>query len=319
LSTSVPTPAATETETTDADPLFIESLHRYRSEPLPTIELETVLAESKHFTQYHITYVSDGLQISGLMNVPVQGEDALTGSRINFTQDDLTRWPVILLNHGHYAPSAYQPGQGTKLEAAYLAQHGYVTIASDYRGYAGSEGPPGNHFDPGWTHDVLNLLDALPELDFVDPNRIGLWGHSTGGEIALQVMTARDNIDAVVLFGSMGADAADNLPLVQAEPGHQGDLVIQRYGRPQDAPEVWAKLSPITYLADVSTPISIHHGDLDREVPPELSNRLWQVMQTENMPGEYYSYPDQGHFFAGSAWQLAMERTLAFFDQYVKN
>jgi dipeptidyl aminopeptidase/acylaminoacyl peptidase len=327
LSTSTPTPAPTSTPTATptvkptpdtSDPLFIESLRQYRSDPPPTIELVDILAETDHFTQYQIAYISDGLRITGILNVPIQNEYGLAGSRFDFTEDNLTRWPVILLNHGHYAPNDYFSGKGTELEAAYLAQHGYVTIASDYRGFGDSEGPPGDHFDPGWTHDVLNLLDTLPNLAFVDSERVGIWGHSTGGEIALQVITARDNVDAVVLFGSLGADASDNLPLVLAEGRHQADMAIQRYGLPQESPEVWAKLSPITYLADVSAPISIHHGDLDSEVPPDLSFRLWQAMQTNNLPGEYFTYPHQGHFFAGQAWNLAMERTLAFFDQYVK-
>lgn len=317
--TSTPTAPPTAEPTPDtSDPLFIESLRQYQSDPPPTIEMVAVLAETEHFTQYKIAYSGDGLRITGIMNVPIQTEYGLTRSRFNLTENDPTRWPVILLNHGHYALTDYYPGKGTELEAAYLAQRGYVTIASDYRGYGDSEGSPGNHFDPGWTHDVLNLLDALHSLDFVDPERVGMWGHSTGGEIALQVVTARDNVDAVVLFGSLGVDAADNLAAMQGEDRDRRAFAIQRYGLPTEASEVWAKLSPITYLPDVSTPISIHHGNLDEEVPPELSARLWQAMQAVNLPGEYYTYPDQGHFFAGLAWGLAMERTLAFFDQHVK-
>lgn len=317
--TLTPTSPPTAEPTPDtSDPLFIESLRQYQSDPPPIIELVDILAETKYFTQYKIAYTSDGLQITGIMNVPLQNEFGLARSRLDLAEDNPSGWPAILLNHGHYAPADYYPGKGTELEAAYLAQHGYVTIASDYRGYGDSGGPPGNHFDPGWTHDVLNLLDALPSLDFVDPERVGMWGHSTGGEIALQVITARDNVDALGLFGSLGADASDNLAAMQGEDHDRGTFAVQHYGLPTEAPEVWAKLSPITYLSDISTPISIHHGSLDEEAPPELSARLWQAMQVANLSGEYYTYRDQGHFFAGPAWALAMERTVAFFDRYVK-
>jgi uncharacterized protein len=316
--TSEATPATTaelaaetpveETPVDTSDPLFIDSLRQYRPEPPPTLEVLAVLAETETFTRYQIAYHSDELSITGVMNVPQQDNLGLA--------DDGPPFPVILLNHGHFNPANYTPGQGTQLEADYLAAHGYVTIASDYRGYAGSGGEAGGHFDPGWTYDVLDLLDALPSLAFVDPERVGMWGHSTGGEIALRIITARDSIGAVVLFGSMGADAADNLRLVQGWGG--GQAVVERYGLPEDAPEVWAKLSPMTYLADVSSPIAIHHGDLDNEVPPQLSARLWQAMQAADLPGEYYTYPDQGHFFQGAAWAQAMRRTVDFFDRYVK-
>lgn len=296
-----------------SDPLLIESLRRHRDDPPPTIEIVAPLVEDEHFTRYRIAYTSDGLRITGVMNVP-------TG---NVPEQG---FPVILLNHGYYSPASYTPGTGTQHEADYLAHEGYVTIASDYRGYAGSEGSFGGHFDPGWTYDILDLLDALPTtLDMVDSERVGMWGHSTGGEIALRVIAARDTVDATVLFGSMGADAADNFRLVQGWGG--GHAVVQRYGTPEEAPEVWARLSPITYLADVAGlsaraqagPISIHHGELDGEVPPELSARLWQAIQAAGVAGEYYTYPDQRHIFRGDAWEQAMERTLAFFDRYVKN
>ncbi len=283
-----------------SDPLFIGNLRRHRDDPPPTIEIVAPLVEDEHFTRYQIAYTSDGLRITGVMNVPT-GDVPEQG------------FPVILLNHGYYSPASYTPGTGTQREADYLAHHGYVTIASDYRGYAGSEGGFGSHFDPGWTYDILDLLDALPSLDLVDPNRVGMWGHSTGGEIALRVITARDTVDATVLFGSMGADAADNFRLVQGWGG--GHAVAQRYGTPEEAPEVWARLSPITYLADVAGPISIHHGELDGEVPPELSARLWEAMQAASVPGEYYTYPGQRHIFRGDAWEQAMERTLTFFDR----
>ncbi len=305
ISIDVETPPVVASPDT-SDPLFIESLRQHRDDPPPTLEIVTPLAETADFTRYQIAYTSDGLGITGVMNVP----------KTNLP-DTTPPFPVILLNHGYYNPASYTPGTGTQREADYLAARGYVTIASDYRGYAGSEGDFGGHFDPGWTYDILDLLDALPSLDFVDPERVGMWGHSTGGEIALRVIAARGSVDATVLFGSMGADAADNVRLVQGWGG--GHEVVQRYGTPEEAPEVWAKLSPMTYLTDVSGPISIHHGKLDGEVPPELSARLWEALQAAGLPGEYYTYPDQRHVFRGDAWTLAMERTVAFFDQYVKN
>lgn len=300
-----------------SDPLLIESLRQHRDDPPPIIEIMAPLVETDRFTRYQIAYTSDDLRITGVMNVPRDegSSSADTGPRSD--PGVAQRFPVVLLNHGYYSPASYIPGTGTQLEADYLADHGYVTIASDYRGYAGSEGTFGGHFDPGWTYDILDLLDALPSLDFVDPKRVGMWGHSTGGEIALRIITARDSVDATVLFGSMGADAADNFRLVQGWGG--GHTVARRYGTPEEAPEVWVKLSPMTYLADVSGPISIHHGALDGEVPPELSAKLWEAMQAAGIPGEYYTYPDQRHVFRGEAWELAMERTLAFFDKYVKN
>jgi len=316
--TPTPRPGSPPALVGTPDPLFIESLRRYRSEPPPTIEIQFTLAHNTRFTRYAIAYLSDGLRITGVMNVPSNDDKQSAAGRSRSSTDAVSPSPVVLLNHGHFDPSRYHPGTGTQPEADYLATHGYVTIASDYRGYADSEGEIAGHFDPGWTHDILNLFDALPSLAFVDPERVGVWGHSTGGEIALQLIVARTGVDAAVLFGSMGADAADNLGLVQAEGDEWDDRAVRRFGLPAEAPDVWRKISPVAYLDEVTTPISIHHGDLDEEVPPALSAKLWLAMQGAGVPGEYFVYPHQGHFFAGQAWELAMERTLSFFDGHVR-
>ncbi len=313
-----PLPTATPQPDT-SDPLYIESLRQYRNASPSEIEIVGIRSKTEAFTRYDIAYLSEGARVSGLMNVPNSHSPDQEGDDTSPAVQPISQLPVILLNHGHYAPSQYRTGLGTEQEADYLAEHGYVTIASDFRGYGHSEGRPGNHFDPSWTYDVLNLLDALPNLDFADPERVGIWGHSTGGEIALQAVTSRDNIDAVVLFASMGANMVDNIPLVVQEFGNVGENALERYGAPEDMPSVWAKLSPITYLAEAAKPIAIHHGDWDEEVPPELSAQLWQAMQDAEIPGEYFAYSGQHHFFSGSDWVLAMERTLAFFDRYVKN
>jgi hypothetical protein len=55
-----------------------------------------------------------------------------------------------------------------------------------------------------------------------------------------------------------------------------------------------------------------HHSNLNKEVPSERSTRLWQTVQVANLPDEYYTYPNQKHFFVGLAWGLILEQPLAF-------
>ena len=124
--TSTQTPTQTETPTLTPtlhplSPYFVESL-RARSYTGGTIEIVETLEQTSAYTSYLIAYPSDGLRITGMMNVPV-GEGP---------------FPVILLNHGHYDLSEYTTGRGTKNAADIFARHGYLTLASDYRGHAGS-------------------------------------------------------------------------------------------------------------------------------------------------------------------------------------
>ena len=84
------------------------------------IHIRATLKDGNQFyTTYLIDYPSDGLTITGVMQIPV-GEGP---------------FPVILMNHGFFARSVYHSGDGTDRASPYLAEHGYITIASDYRSW----------------------------------------------------------------------------------------------------------------------------------------------------------------------------------------
>ncbi|HYF65638.1 MAG TPA: hypothetical protein VD886_22610, partial [Herpetosiphonaceae bacterium] len=79
------------------------------------IEIVEVMEETASFTRYLIAYPSDGLRITGMMNLPY-GDGP---------------FPVVILNHGYYPLDVYQTGNGTKLAADYLADRGFLTLSPD--------------------------------------------------------------------------------------------------------------------------------------------------------------------------------------------
>lgn len=103
------------------------------------ITIEETLPKESNFTPYIISYTSDNLKIYAAMNVP----------------DGNGPFPVILLNHGYYNTQTFQTGNGTIGMATILANNGYLTVASDYRGHGKSEGQGGGH-QPDYAIDVLN-------------------------------------------------------------------------------------------------------------------------------------------------------------------
>ena len=70
-----------------------------------------------------------------------------------------------------------------------FARNGYVVFRPDYRGHDQSEGnASGGYGSPDYTIDVLNALSSVKRYAAVDPERIGMWGHSMGGHITLRSM-----------------------------------------------------------------------------------------------------------------------------------
>ena len=298
---ATPLPTRTPTPTPKPDPLwrYYISGMRGRRYPGGEVELHGLFGKSPDFTTYLIFYTSQGLRIGGMMNVP----------------NGRGPFPVIILCHGYIHPDKYATGNDTWMEADYLAKNGYVTIAPDYRSHAASDDGV-SFFHIGYAEDVLNLISSLHTVKKADTGRVGLWGHSMGGGVALKSAVVSKKVDAVVLFGSVSADERVNFANGMGDgPGAYGTL---RFGTPNSNNLSYKRISPINYL-HFSPPLSIHHGTGDSIVPYEWSEDLFAAAQQEGTTSELYLYPDAEHTFRDQDWDLAMSRALAFFDEHVKN
>ncbi len=257
-----------------------------------------------------VSYRSDDKTITGLMCLPVgQGNGP---------------WPVLLINHGHFAFNAYDTGYDTLREDIFFAANGYVTIASDYRNYAGSD--KGEYqLEPGYTYDVRNLLDAIRFVAPVDAKRVGMMGHSMGGGITQQVLvTTQGQIKAATLYGTVSGDEVDNYTARRTRwattgGSSEGDSVTAQYGAPDAIPEAYRRMSPINYLDRIDCPVAIHHSFADTTCPIEWAEKLRDAFTAKSKPIEYHTYQGQPHSFQGAGFQEYLQSNLAFFDTHVKN
>jgi fermentation-respiration switch protein FrsA (DUF1100 family)/LysM repeat protein len=267
-----------------------------------TIVKEGINVEANAYTQYVISYDSDGIYVTGLMNVPKDGEGP---------------WPVIIVLHGGIDQSSYQPGDGTFEHGDFFARHGYVVFMPDYRSYNDTEGS-GSPLKIPWVIDIMNLIAALPTAPEADPSRVGVMGQSRGGGLAGYIMVISD-VQAVSLYNPLSTDQAlvwyryrdvfnSTWPVTDAEI----------YGSPETNPDGYYQVSPNNYLDRISMPVQLHHGDADNVVPVEWSRDLNQRLLDLGKNIEYYEYPGGPHTFVGEMYDLFLERNLVFFDTYVK-
>ncbi len=143
---------------------------RQQEYPGSDIVIEQTLAPGVNYQRYYVSYLSEGLKIYALLTVP-NGTPPQTG------------WPVVIFNHGYIPPEVYRT---TERYIAYVdgfARNGYIVLRSDYRGHASSEGEAtGGYGTPDYTVDVLNAVASVKKYPAADPNRMGMWGHSMGGQ-----------------------------------------------------------------------------------------------------------------------------------------
>jgi uncharacterized protein len=314
--TNSPTASPTATATaTPPNPLSVEFM-RQQSYPGSDIVIEQKLQAGANYQRYRASYLSEGLKQYALLTVP-NGTPPATG------------WPAIIFNHGYIPPEQYRT---TERYVAYVdgfARNGYAVFRPDYRGHDKSEGnASGGYGSPDYTIDVLNALSSVKRYAAVDPERIGMWGHSMGGHITLRSLVTTKDIKAGVIWAGVVASYPDLMsrwrrPVPASIPTRarrwRDDFVAQ-YGSPESNPAFWASISPSSYLADLSGPLQLHHGTADESVPTEFSRTLYQQAQAAGLavPVEYYEYPGDNHNLSKS-FNTAMQRSITFFDKYVKN
>jgi len=178
-------------------PLAIDAM-RARSYPGSEIAIEETLPSGSNYNQYIASYKSDGLKIFALLTIPKN--DLSASSRLGKPKNG---WPVIIFNHGYIPPEIYRTTERYIAYVDYFARNGYIVFKPDYRGNGLSEGKPeGAYYSPAYAIDDLNAISSIKKLKDVNPNKIGVWGHSMGGNITLRdlVVDTRD-IKAAVIWG----------------------------------------------------------------------------------------------------------------------
>jgi dipeptidyl aminopeptidase/acylaminoacyl peptidase len=151
-----------------------------------------------------------------------------------------------------------------------------------------------------------------------DLSRIGVWGHSNGGSISERIAVVSPDVAATVIWAGVSSDAVDSWLYLRDWIRRPESTLRAQYGHPDEAPDLYGRMSGRNYLADVVGPIQIHHGTADESVPYAHATALAQQLAALSKPHELHTYTGALHNWFGPTWDLAMSRTLAFFDQHVK-
>lgn len=324
--TKTPVPTATLTREESIEPYTIAGLRRREFEN-GRITIRETLLDTDHFTRYLIQYPSDGLTITGVLQIPKAGEPP---------------YPVIVMNHGFFSRYIYNSGDGTDRAADFLNRKGYLTVSSDYRSWGGSDTGE-SLFYSGQVIDVVNLMYALPSIPEADTTRIGMWGHSMGGGITAKVLTiVEDRIKAAVLYSSVSADFADVIS--RWGPGCVGDVyegeaafgcnssdilpldlppnLTASYFDATTDPVMLEAVSPLYHFDKVKAPVQIVYGTEDGKTsagtPPEWSKKMYDAFIEAGVEAQIFGYQGEEHSFIGDPWFVFMAKTQLFFDKYVK-
>jgi dipeptidyl aminopeptidase/acylaminoacyl peptidase len=273
------------------------------------LRLRDVLAETGAYTRYAVTYRSQGLRVSGIMNVPA--------GRGPF--------PVLVFNHGYIDPDIYVTGQGLAREQDWLARRGYVVLHTDYRNHAGSDDDASVDYRLRLPYaiDVVNAVRAVKrsDLPYLDGDRVGLLGRSMGGSVTLNALVARPAmVDSAVVYASTSSLAADNWRQFYRGDGGRARInarMRRTYGLPGQSPAFWRAASPRPYFDRVRVPVLLHHGTADDTCPIAWSRETVRALRDAGKSARLLTYAGEGHTMY-AAWERSMRRTHAFFQRHLR-
>lgn len=196
----------------------------------------------------------------------------------------------------------------------FMAQQGYVVFTLDNRGSANRgkkfEDPIFKKMGSVEVDDQVTGVKFLRSLPFVDPERIGVYGHSYGGYMALMTMfKAGDYFKA----GISGAPVTDW--------GLYDTHYTERYmGNPNDVPKAYEASSVFPYAKDLKGELLIYHGMADDNVLFTNTTKLIKQLQDNDQQFELMTYPGKKHSLRGKEtgkhWHQMMKN---FFDRTLKS
>lgn len=272
------------------------------------------LNENGTYTSYLTSYDSDGLRINGLLTIP-KGEEPENG------------WPAIVFVHGYIPPQEYETTKNYVSYVDFLARNGFVVFKIDLRGHGKSGGEAeGGYYSSGYVIDTLNAYNALVTSDFVNPARIGLWGHSMAGNVVFRAFVAKKDIKAISIWAGAVytysdlaeyriSDNSYQPPSQESESGKKRNLLFEKYGSFDPNNEFWMKVVPTNYLDGLEGTVQINHAVDDPVVSIEYTRNLSSVLLESNLKYEVHKYPTGGHNISGPAFDEAMKNTVDFYKR----
>lgn len=274
-------------------------------------------SENVEYKSYITSYSSDGLRINGLLTIPNNNKPK-------------NGFPAIVFVHGYIPPQQYETTKNYVDYVDYFARNNYVVFKIDLRGHGNSDGEAsGAYYSSDYVIDILNAYSALQNSNFVDKNKIGLWGHSMAGNLVLRVLASKPTIPAVVIwagavytyedFSKYGIqDNSYHAPNSSQQRQRKRQELFDKYGQFNKNSEFWRQVVATNYLKDVKGAIQLNHAQDDNVVNIGYSRDLNKILDKININHEFNEYSGGGHNISGLNFDKAMQNSVRFFDKYLK-
>ena len=165
--------------------------------------------------------------------------------------------------------------------------------------------------------DLMASVDQVCQRPYVDSGRLGVHGYSYGGYMTSWAVGHTNRFKAAVAgapcINLMSMYGTSDIGISFGESQWGGSIA--------DAADRMLERSPLTYAAEVNTPVLLLHGDADARCPIGQSEEYFTALRRLDKVVEFVRFPGCSHSFPRMAHAKLREeyltRTLGWFNKYL--
>lgn len=293
------------------DKYTFEHLHQKIFEG-SSLTIGDVISEDRFISSRLFYFLDNGKKVSGIVHIP-----KATGV-----------YPIIVQFRGFIPKEKFTTGEGTKHSGEVFARNGFITLAPDFLGYGQSASPSANPIEERFqTYTTgLYLLNSLSKLNsslkvlnsdvVADNKKVGIWGHSNGGHIALSVLAITGKPYPTVLWNPVTKPFPYSILYFTDDFDDHGKAlrkVVANFEKDYDS-ELY---SPTNYYKWITGPILLQQAEDDEAVPLRWSTQFYADIKKLNKDIDYLTYPGEDHNFSKGSWSSIVQKDILFFSQHL--
>jgi dipeptidyl aminopeptidase/acylaminoacyl peptidase len=228
------------------------------------------------------------------------------------------KWPVVVLIHGG-PQGSWSDNFSYRWNLQMFASRGYIVFAPNPRGSTGFGQKLTDEISGDWGGkvftDVMNGVDFVSKLPYVDAARISAAGASYGGYMMNWLEGHTNRFRCIVSH-----DGVFNTASMFGSTEELWFPMWEFRGTPWDNAALYAKWSPSNYVKQFKTPMLVVHGARDYRVPDTQGFELFTALQLMNVPSKFLYFPDEGHWvLKPQNSRLWYATVLDWIDQWTKS